>query len=394
MHKRLLFLCLLVITATLPGLVQAQENVYNETVRVPEQTVINDNFFRMGNTVTIDGSVNGDVITAGNTVTINGAVAGDVLAAGSTVTINGPVSGNVRVVAGDVTINSTIGKNVSVAAGTLTVNADAAIGWTLSFAGQTINIAGDVSGNVYSFAQSVAISSTVGNNTTLFLGNNGQVQLQDNAIVKGNFEYHSKQAADLSEKATVQGTITQKSPVWQTRETFSIPWVYTSLVSLFSLLLVGTVIVSLMPRAVKQVTGNMRLNPLTKGLWGLLALIIIPLVCFVLLFTIIGIPLAIIIAAFYAIALYSSMIFTGTVAGQYILKLFNQKKEKNKPLATVSMIWVMMLGTTILVLLTKVPILGGLIALASMVWFLGSLFTIFKNYLAAKQHAKTQQKNI
>ncbi len=49
--------------------------------------VINDDLFLSGDTIRMDGEVNGLLLATGNTVIINGTVNGDLLAFGSSVTV-------------------------------------------------------------------------------------------------------------------------------------------------------------------------------------------------------------------------------------------------------------------------------------------------------------------
>jgi hypothetical protein len=66
---------------------------------VPAGTVVDNDIFLAGQTVTIDGTVQGDTMAVGNLVEINGEITGSLVAAGQTVKINGKIGGTTYVAA-------------------------------------------------------------------------------------------------------------------------------------------------------------------------------------------------------------------------------------------------------------------------------------------------------
>ena len=64
--------------------------------------------YKVGQTVTVTGTVNGDIFCAAQTVDIDAIVNGDVMCAGQTVTVNGTVHGNVRLAGQTVTVGAKI----------------------------------------------------------------------------------------------------------------------------------------------------------------------------------------------------------------------------------------------------------------------------------------------
>ncbi len=129
------------------------ENIGGETITVDKNTVIEDNFVRYGENITIDGEIQGDVIVvAGKNLIINGEISGDVLAIAETIQINGTVIGNVRVIGNEVVITSSIGKNINIISTKTTITSDATIGWTLSFVSADINIEAPVNGSIMDMA--------------------------------------------------------------------------------------------------------------------------------------------------------------------------------------------------------------------------------------------------
>ncbi len=367
----------------------ATDEPYPQTVTVNNAEIIEDNFFRIGNTVTIDGDVNGDVLVAGSTITVNGAVAGDVIALGDTVSINGPVAGNVRVGGTYVQINNAVSKNVNIAATTATISSNASVGWTLSFLTKDITVSGSVNGSIYGFTKTAYINAEVGNNTTVRLLEDGTISLGPKAAINGFFEYTSGQEASMDSAAVITGTTLHKLPpseVTSYKQFLKSSWIFSKLINLFSLLLVGVILISIWKKFSQNTIGQMQQNIGSTMLWGLLYLLIIPIAVIIICLTIIGIPLGLIVLVAYLITIYCSPIFVGLMLGQKMISGFT---KKNLPI-----IWSMMLGTTLYLLLAAIPWVGFIIGLVGTAWAIGSLGELIKNYLSNKNNAKPQQKNI
>ncbi|MBU0598046.1 hypothetical protein KKF61_03555 [Patescibacteria group bacterium] len=161
-------------------------------------------------------------------------------------------------------------------------------------------------------------------------------------------------------------------------------WIYAILVSLFGLLLVGTVIISLFPKPVRKITDNLPSQLGMKILYGILFLIVIPIAAILLFVTAIGAPLAIIAIIIYALILYISKIFAGLWLGQKIIVWL--KKNTDNP-DRIPLIWTMILGTTLVYLLSLISIIGNLISLFIAVWFLGTLWVELKHCHANKKQS-------
>lgn len=364
---------------------------YGTDVTIKKGEVIEDNFVRFANTVTINGDVHGDVIVAANTVTINGQVSGDVIAAANTITLNGPVTGNVRVAAGDVEINNTVGKNVNILAGQATVTEEASVSWSLSFFAGEMNINSPVGGNIYGYGGDVTLNSSAGSNVTLMLDATGSVTLQSKAAIGGNFQYRSQSSATIQKGAKIKGDTVHKllpANVLKARLYLARAWIFGKIVSLFSLLLVGTVIVSLFKKKAEVITRAMAEEPSLKMLWGLLWLVAVPLAALLTSLTIIGIPLAIIVMALYFFFVCTSQIFVGLLIGQKILA---PRQAEGKNQKEVPLIWVMMLGVFLFFIISNAPYIGWIFSFIGTIWFLGTLWKMMRKHNEPAQINDKQQ---
>jgi len=375
----------------------AKQNSDYSIITVKEGTVIEDNFVRFANEITIDGDVHGDVIVGANTVTVNGEVNGDVIALANIIEINGPVAGNVRVAAGQVTLNNTVGKNVNIFAGQVTISEKALISWSLSFFAGDIDINSPIGGNIYGFGGNVTVNNTVGTNVTLILDETGQVTLKPKAVIGKDFTYRGEKNAVIESGALIKGDTIHKlvsANVLKARKLLSQAWIYSKIIGLFALLLVGTILISLFKKKTQEITQKMWDDPVPKILWGVLLLIATPIAAFLIALTIIGWPLTLMLMAIYIFLLYISKIFIGLLIGQKILVA----KKDNKNKKEISLIWIMMLGVFIFFVLTNIPYIGWLFSLIGIIWFLGTVWQMIlpkkSDKITDKQYAKNQSKNI
>jgi len=351
------------------------ETLQGERILVGEDEIIEDNFFFFFETVHIKGDISGDVIIAASeTLTIDGDVEGDVIAIADTIIINGLVNGNIRLVAADITINNKIGKNATIAAGHATFTEKAEIGWTLSFVAGDIDINGPINGSIYGYGGEVNIDTTVGNNVTLFLDELGQLNLLEGTEIGGKLEYRGETNATIDEAVIIRGDTIHKlipESVTSARDFLSRFWIYGKFISLFSLLLIGTLIISIFIKTSDKIVHELPVNPAQKMLWGLLFLIATPIFLILLAITIIGAPLSLIGFGIYAFLNYISIIFVGLYIGD---KILNFKKDK-----PINPVWAMMLGTLIFMLLKNIPFIGWAFGFIGTIWFLGTIIVLIKN---------------
>lgn len=384
MKKGFIFLGVLVILITLSAqAVGAAKADFDQKIYVSENETINDNFFRWGNEIIIDGTIEGDAILAANKIIINGEVQGDVIAVGNTIEINGEVLGNVRVVGGNsVTINSSIGKNLNIAADTATLNSEAGVGWTFSFIANTIVMKAPVGGSVYGYANNIDLDNEVGKNVTLFLGQEGKARLSSATKINGHLEYYGNETALNDAGAQISGNIIRKpANDFFTFDTdrFTIPWIYSFIISLFGTLLVGTILISIFPKWIQKFIGSMQEKTGYKMLWGLLYFFLIPLVCILAMITLIGIPLAMITMVIYMIIIYVSKIFIGVWLGSLIVNLIQKKNVSNaEDKRTPTLIWTMMLGTALFAIIASLEFIGPIFSFVGIVWVIGTGAVLIK----------------
>ena len=366
----------IVFLSALPLVGRAELRDSEKNIYVGPEEVIEGNFIQAGGTIDFRGQAQKDVIVTGGTITIAGPVKGDVIAAGGTVRITGKVDGNVRAAGGTIEINSKIDKNVIVFGGTIIIGQEAEIGWSVLAFGGIIEIRGKVNGDITGGAGSVILANEVGGNVNLSLSSEeGQLILHPKTYIKGNLTYSASQEAETKEGAQIIGETIHESIVPSAALFKSISSSKTSLkalyflgkiVSLLSLLVVGLLITLLVRKKSKKIVERMLNKPWTNLGWGLIYLIVTPVVLFLISITVIGIPLALIVSALYFIVLYIAKIFIGIALGQKVLGWWNKKQEA-------SLVWSMVLGVILFSVLVSLPFVGWTIQFLGICWALGAI---------------------
>lgn len=253
-----------------------------------------------------DANANGDdrIVLVGSVLVDREETAGDVFVIDGDVTVRGTVTGDVIVVDGDVTIRGTVEGDVVTVAGLATL-------------GRAGRVQGDI---VYADDEPVQTpGSQVG----------GEVKKFD--------------VAD----AGILGAIGAFIAIT------------------LSMFLLGLILLLLAPRAADAVARTASAKGLVSALVGLLAFFLIPIIAVAALFTVVGIPLGIVLLLL-VLPLYAISYVTAAFAlGRRIIKG--------------SRILAFLVGLVILQLLTLIPIAGGLIGFLAVVFGLGLLLmTLFR----------------
>ncbi len=166
-RRGLAVLAALLLLATATTMVLAAETSLldgklrlGDAITVGSDETVDGNLYLFAGTVQVDGTVDGDLTAFGGQVTLNGTVNGDLLVGGGTVTVNGDVAGDVRMGGGQVVLNGAIGEDLLLSGGQVTVGGS--VGGDAIMSGGTLTLSGTVEGNVEGTAGNYTSSGSVG----------------------------------------------------------------------------------------------------------------------------------------------------------------------------------------------------------------------------------------
>lgn len=317
-----------------------------DNVVLSKGRVVDKDYFAAGNTVTLEGTVNGDAYLAGGNIVVDGTVNGDLLTAGGNVDVRGIVTGNIRAAGGNINIGGIVGRNISIAGGNINFSPGANVAGNLALAG-------------------------------------GQITLGPQTTVDGNLTYFSSNPATISQEATISGQVSQnipdRKPKEEAKREIGALFSFFTIASFILASIIGIILIKLLPNYFAGISGVIVNKPWVSLGIGLLTIIVFPVVFMLLMFTIIGIPIAIFLAFVLAALLYLSKIFVAFVIGGIVLQRFTQNAGK---------VWVFLLGLVIYYIVTLIPIFGWIISMVVGLIGLGAILITKRDFykdLRAKQ---------
>ena len=356
----------------------AAEFRYEEdgTVTVDAGETIDDTVFLAGKTAIVAGVVDGDVFAGAERVEVSGTVRGNVYAGGQSVSITGEVEGNVHAAGRNVEVDTKVGgsgflagQNVSVAEGSElarggflageSVRSRGTVGRDLHFAAETMELSGSVERKMHGYARQVSVSSGGSVGGDLYVS------------------VPEQEALEVDEGASVGGETTVEIHEEHERRAFMHPGFYfgvfakTLAALLFGVLLV-TVFPSLRPTAPESSREALR----DMGI-GFLALIATPVAALMIAFTVIGIPISIVLGIAYALLLFLSTLVVAYFAGERL------KFGGTDPTGVVLRTGVALL---LIYFVMEIPFVGGGVHFLVHIFGVGCLILHVRNlYLARRE---------
>jgi len=298
-------------------------------------------------------SIPGDAILAGGDINFGGSTGGDYVGAGGKQDIRGRVHGSLRAAGGHVGVAATVDRNATIGGGDLVVDSAAVIGRNAYLIGGSIRVEGSVRGGLLATGGNVILNGPIAGDVEVAAGS---LTLGPLAQIGGGLRYRvSKDEVHIDSRAHVAGTITAL-PVSKGWGAWHWLWVFGGL-------LAGAVVVLLLPRFIGEAAEFFRRRPIRSVVVGFICGIIFPILILIAAITVIGLPLALLSGAVFAIFLGLSEVPVAVWLGGLIL-------HDRTPLGRQSEIVNFFLGALILIVVGIVPFVGPIaVFIASCVGF-------------------------
>jgi len=361
MNTKILFKLLIILfifSIIFPAITSASEFRSGDKLVITKDEVVNDDIYFAGNSAIVDGTINGDLVFAGSEITVTGTINGGIIAAGGSIIVNGKVTDDIRVAGGDVRIGGDVGDNVLAFTGQFVLEKNAKITRDLTLGAGNAVLDGTVNGNINGGVSDLEIRGATKGNVTVNIDNN--IRIFPGATIGGDLQYTALRQGEIS--GIVSGKTTYKETPPGKEDLAS--KIGSEIIGYLWILLIGIVSLMLAPELTQKISNKVSFEPLSNLLWGLLFLIITPIVAVLLLITIIGIPLSLIIFIIYIIILYISRIYIGLWIGQYV--------SKKLKIETRFKILTMAFGLLIILIGINLPFIGIFIQLIVILLGLGA----------------------
>jgi len=262
-------------------------------------------------------------LVAGGNVDISEPVDGNLYVAGGNVNVSAPVSGNLRVAGGNITITGRIGGKLSVAGGHVKLDAPV--------------------------AGSAVISG-------------GTLEVGPNTAISGKLEFNGGQL-DQDPASKITGGVVRSSR--HRHEWDGEPYAhgFGRAIWITGLMLLAAIIAGALPGPARRMQEELRTQPWLATLFGIVALICIPIAAVIVMITIIGIPLGLL-----AILGYAALILIGYVASSVVVSgLLLDHYKSDVASQTAWRVGAAVIAMLVIASLGMVPFVGRFIGLVALV---------------------------
>ncbi|MFH0943341.1 MAG: hypothetical protein V1810_04160 [Candidatus Beckwithbacteria bacterium] len=313
---------------------------------------------KSGQTIYLDGQIDGDVILFAREVVVNATISGDLIVFAGQADISGQINQDLRVVAGQLNLDALVADDVSVAAGQIEVSPDTVMDKSFLAAAAKIRFNGQAAGPATILAASIDIfpQAKFNQNVKLIYGQIPQVSSQ--AQING--ELIKTYNPNLSQARLVKKHIPK---MFQGFKTLTGLFFLERLSALTIEVLIGWLLILLLPQLVKKLVKLSSTHASVALGWGFIFFSLIPLIILLLILTLIGIPVSVVVLLIYIISLSLAKLLAALILGSRLLADLDSKK----PYLSLS------LGAVILAVLQLVPVFGWLAYFILILYGLGLL---------------------
>ena len=352
MFVSFLLLAITMVTTDEASALDVRHDQHMLTIAAGE--TVSDSLFVAGETVVIDGIIEGDLLAFAQRVIINGEVRGNVLTAAESVSIFGQVNGTVASAGRTVELGDAIvDGDFWAAANKITIDRGSRVTGNATMASESINIAGSVGRDGYTFAETVEVSGSIAADLEAFAR---QVSLIGEARIGGNLrlrtEHEREDSLQQSPAALVGGVIEFVDMPEELRDEnrYTTPEFYFGqLIRLAGAFIVGLALLWLLPR-LRYVELEGGAEGFKNAGIGLVALVSTPIVLVLVAITLVGLPIAAIGLFTWILAIYLAKVLLASVIGNMII----DSPDRGPALPLLA-------GLVVIVVATNIPGIGGIL---------------------------------
>ncbi|MDD5376879.1 MAG: hypothetical protein PHH16_02055 [Candidatus Gracilibacteria bacterium] len=286
-----------VLVLAIPSLALAFTSQAGESVTV--SVPASDDLYLAGNRVSVQSPVIGDLIMAGGDISNEGNISESIMAAGGNIDIGGRIGDDLRAAGGNIRIHSAITGDAIIAGGNVDIRKDATIGKDLVVMAGNIYLDGTMNGKAQIIAGKVYLNGTIAKDVRITAQ---EVVVASGAQIRGNLIYESTKVNPALEgivsgtKQFIQSPIRGKTLGDIRGKALGILLSYILLKIIF-LTVFGWLLYAFMEKYIHEASDILKTSPWISLFTGISFFILVPITALVLVFTIIGIPVAMLMMA-------------------------------------------------------------------------------------------------
>ena len=343
-------LLIVLLALSLPSF--ALERRHGDFVTVTANETVDDTLMAAGNTVRIEGVINGDLLAVGRSVEVRGTVKGDLVSFAKRTVVSGTVEGRIYTFSESLDLDGQLGHSLYGLTQSLRVNDRGHVGEGMVAAAGDVSIEGEVKRSVDILTSGNAeVSGSIGRDLTT---SGASLTVTNTARVGGNLSVrvHQLKEVHIADGAMIAGK--RDIQLWQVRRSqFTRPRFYFhQAIWIAAALLVGWLGLLLFPGFFRATTHAVGSGWLSLGL-GVAVLAGVPVVMVVVAITLVGLPISFMLLAVYLAAIYLAKVWVGAFLGRMLLKPSGATRGE----------WFLglLVGLLILTVVGFIPYLGGFV---------------------------------
>ena len=332
-----------------------------------------------GAEVKVSGHSSGRVVLIGADVALDAAIADSLYVLAANAKIAGSTKGGVEIAAGRLTVNSVIDGNLYAAASRIQIDKGTKIGGTANLTGSSITFAGESTGTTTLEASEVEFSGAAKGPLQIEAPH---VHFTDSAVIDGDVELYTISEPVIDAGAKITGHVNRRSlsNISASRALEAAgPFgrLFFGLFLLGSALMAGLMFLWLGRGGAEGAIDELIDSPASSGLWGIAAMIGLPVAALVLAFTIIGAPVGALALLALPLLLLLGFACAGLGVGEW---LFNRLGEPRS--ASVRALH-LIVGLLVLCVLGLIPWAGPAVLVVATLCGFGALIRTLHDRMRA-----------
>lgn len=374
MARTKLFAAIALLATALPATASAATFANARTLVISEAP--SDNVYLAGTDITVAVPLPLDVLAIGGTIDLAAPVAGDAMLAGGTIAVDRPVGGDLRAAGAQVNIMAPVQGDLTIAGGTVTASSSAQ---DTRIIGGTVRATGGGARTVI-YGADVHLSGSFAGDVEVIASD--RLTLAEGTVIAGALKYDAPQEVAMPATSSVVGGVTYTGassylPTVEQAKTFAIAGASVFfVVRILAVLIAAALLAGLFPVFSQQVADKVLAR--TPGRFAMLALLgfavvfAAPVLIFILLVSFVGMGVAFLLLAAYALLLMLGYLYAGIVAGAALGRGLLKRERVTWKIALLGMLALYLIGT--------VPALGGLITFILFLAATGSIVAIANRF--------------
>lgn len=356
-------LLVLALGLSLAGLLAPHALGQSEAASDDENVVLEGSYdnvqFLAGRSVRIRADVADDVFAAGRDVTFESATARNAIVAGYDVSLRGGSVADMIAAGANVTVAGAIEDDLVSAARSLRISSDGTVGGDARLAAETIDMEGRIGGSLRAAARRITVDGEIAGKVDLIAQ---RIVVTSDAKIGGDLIYRSEEDPEIAAGATIGGEVRRVEMDAPDLQSIGLALLGVGILIMVSwaiaTLLLVTIVQLAFPLLTEDAAGRLWEHPWASLGLGVAGVFVASALTGALFASILGIPLGAALGMTLAV-----LLLLGLVTVSYCIGLFIRRWLRGPgAIGLAGRVGWALIGAVILVLVTLIPIVGGVVA--------------------------------